>query len=54
MLKPSNFQGVIQKIFLGGGSMEMCGQNCDQVLIEAAGDLYSIHTLVSCALTTSE
>ena len=40
-------KGVIQNFFLGSCSMETCGHNCDQVLIEAAGDLYSIHTLVS-------
>ena len=40
-------QGVMQKNFLGGSSMETCGHDCDQVLIEAAGDLYSLHTLVS-------
>ena len=33
-----------QKFFLGSCSTEMCGHECDQVLIEAAGDLYSIHT----------
>ena len=40
-------KGITQKIFLGSCSTEMCGHNCDQVLIEVAGDLYSIHTLES-------
>ena len=41
------WHGVIQKNVLNGGSTKTCSHNCDQVLIEAAGDLYSIHTLVS-------
>ena len=31
----------------GGNSTKKCDHDCDQALIKAAGDLYSIHILVS-------
>ena len=29
-------QGVIQKIFLGGGSMKKCDHDCDQALMKSS------------------
>ena len=29
-------QGVIQKFFLGGGSMKKCDHDCDQALIKGS------------------
>ena len=40
-------KGIIQKFILGSCSTKIWGHNRDQVLVEADGDLYSIHILES-------
>ena len=43
----SIYQGLIQKIFLGGGSMKKFNHNCDQVHTKHIWDLYRVYIDIS-------
>ena len=46
-------QGIIQQIFLGGGSKMRCDHDFDEVLVKSSwGSEYSMHIILSYALAS--